>query len=181
MTGPGALPLPLPDPPLADGDLCLRPWSEADVDVLVDAWHDTEIERWTGVPEQRDRAAAARWIAGDADRRARGLCIDLVAVVDGVVVGEVGLAALDTTARRAEIGWWVVAARRGRGLAVRSATLLAEWALSELCLDVLVARCEQDNPSSGGVARAAGFAPKGRDGSAELWTLTADSGATIGA
>ena len=175
------LPLPLPDPPLQDGDLVLRPWSVADVDVLVAAWHDPEIERWTAVPEQRDSGTALRWILGDADRRARGLSLDLVAIVDGMVVGEVGLSDIDTSARTAEVGWWVAAARRSRGLAARSAGLLTEWALAELCLDLLVARCHEENPASGGVARAAGFAPHRREGGIELWTLAADSGATIGA
>ena len=180
MTG-SSLPLPLPDPGLQDGDLHLRPWSPEDAPVLAAAWADPEIARWTGVPDRHDEAAAARWVAGDADRRARGLALDLVAVVDGKIVGEVGLSALDTALRQAEIGWWVVAHRRGRGLATRAASLLADWTLAELCIEVVVARCHRDNPASAGVARAAGFRPMGTDGCTEVWTLTVEAGATIGA
>lgn len=180
MTG-SSLPLPLPDPALQDGDLHLRAWRSEDAPVLAAAWADPEIARWTGVPDQHDEASAARWIAGDADRRARGLALDLVAVVDDKIVGEVGLSGLDTALRQAEIGWWVVAHRRGRGLATRAASLLADWTLAELCIEVVVARCHKDNPASAGVARAAGFRPLGADGSTEVWTLTVEAGATIGA
>ena len=173
-------PLPLPDPVLADGDLHLRPWEPADAPVLAEAWADEEIARWTGVPEDHDEAAAARWIAGDQQRRERGLSLDLVAIVDDVIVGEVGLSDIDPTARTAEIGWWVVGHRRGRGLATRAAALLAEWAVSELSIDTVVARCRRDNPASAGVARAAGFRPAGADGDTEAWSLSSDPGATLG-
>lgn len=176
-----AFPLPLPDPPLRDGDLHLRPWTVADAPVLAAAWADPEIARWTGVPPQRDVVYAARWIRGDADRRARGLSLDLVAVVDDAIVGEVGLAAIDRRHRTAEIGWWVVAHRRCRGLATRAAGLLAEWAVTELSIDAVVARCHPDNPASAGVARAAGFRPLGVDGDHEVWSLVDERGATLGA
>jgi RimJ/RimL family protein N-acetyltransferase len=151
------VPVPLPDPPLGDGDLLLRPWQEEDAPCLVEAWADPEIARWTGVPAVTDLEAALRWITGDAHRRARGLALDLVLDVRGEVVGEVGLADIDGAAGTAEIGWWVHAARRGEGLAARAARLLASWAVDELCVTTVVARCHPDNPASAGVARAAGF------------------------
>lgn len=179
MTHP-PFPLPLPDPALSDGDLHLRPWVPEDAPVLAAAWADPEIARWTGVPPTHDEAAALRWIGGDADRRARGLSLDLVAVVDDAIVGEVGLARLDPTARCAEIGWWVVAHRRGRGLATRAAALLAEWTVTELSIDTVVARCHPENPASGGVARAAGFRRAGHHDGVDLWALSDERGATLG-
>lgn len=172
-------PLPLPDPPLSDGDLHLRPWSEADAPVLAAAWEDTEIARWTGVPERHDLAAAARWIRGERDRRARGLALDLVAVVDDAVVGEVGLASLDRPRRAGEMGWWVAPHRRGRGLATRAVALFAEWAVTELSIDQVVARCHVDNPASSGVARAAGFRLGGEVEPYRVWSYRADRGASL--
>jgi len=151
------LPVPLPDPPLADGQITLRPWEPGDASHLSAAWSDPEVTRWTGVPSRTDLEAARRWIAGDADRRARGLSLDLVIDVDGEVAGEVGLAGLDVAAGTAEIGWWVRPSHRGQRLASRSAELLAAWALDELHVQSIVARCHPSNPASGGVARAAGF------------------------
>lgn len=163
------LPVPLPDPPLAVGRVQLRPWALGDVDALVAAWHDTEIARWTGVPPRTDAAAAERWIAGDAHRRARGLSLDLVIDVDGVVVGEVGLASIDPVRLTAEVGWWVAPDHRGRGHATTAARLVSTWAVSELCLDAVVARCHLGNPASAGVARAAGFVLDGEVDGVQRW------------
>jgi RimJ/RimL family protein N-acetyltransferase len=173
-------PLPLPDPPLSDGDLHLRPWAPADAPVLAAAWLDAEIARWTGVPHRHDVEAAARWIRGDADRRARGLSLDLVAVVDDAIVGEVGLSSIDRPRRTGEIGWWVAPHRRGRGLATRAVALVAEWAVTELSIDEVVARCHVDNPASSGVARAAGFWPVSEAEPFRVWSFRLDGGATLG-
>jgi len=149
--------IPLPDPALADGEVLLRPWRPADAGALARAWADDEVARWTGVPERTDRAAALRWIAGDADRRARGLALDLVVEVAGAVAGEVGLSGFDAGSRTVEVGWWVAPSHRGRGLATRAAGLVAAWAVAELSVDMAIARCDPANPASGAVARAAGF------------------------
>lgn len=179
MTTP-TTPVPLPDPPLFDAELALRPWRAADAPALAFAWADAEIARWTGVPPRPGVETAARWIQGDADRRAHGLSLDLVLDVDGAIAGEVGLVAIDVTARTAEIGWWVAPAFRGRGLATRAAALLAGWAIEELCIDAVLARCATANPTSGAVARAAGFSLVAERDDSELWRFAEPSGATLG-
>jgi ribosomal-protein-alanine N-acetyltransferase len=154
--------IPLPDPPLfwRDADrelrLGLRPWRLDDAPALVAAWADPEIQRWAGVPERRDRAAAERWIAGDAARRAAWLSLDLVIDHDGEVAGEVGLAAFDRSAGTAEIGWWTAPGHRGRGVASAAATLVVGWATTDLALRSVRARCDPANAASLAVARRSG-------------------------
>jgi RimJ/RimL family protein N-acetyltransferase len=173
------LSVPLPDPPLGDGPVVLRPWELVDTPDLVAAWADPEIARLTGVPPRSDDEAARRWISGDAHRRARGLTLDLVIEVDDEVVGEIGLAEIDPERGTAEIGWWIAPHRRGQGLAARAAGLVASWAVEELCIDVVVARCHRGNPASAGVARAAGFSSAGREGEVDVWRFSPPSGATL--
>ncbi len=91
-----------------------------------------------------------------------------------------GLASFDATMRTAEIGWWVASRHRGAGLATRAAALLAGWAVAELCVDVVLARCAPANPASGRVARAAGFDLLHRGDDAEVWCFGATAGATLG-
>lgn len=178
----GGLPLPLPDPPLRSGAIELRPWHLDDVDALVAAWADPDIARWTGVPASPDADTARRWIGGEADRRAHGLALDLVVVRDGTLVGEVGLVVVPRRASTAEVGWWTAADHRGQGSAGVAAGLLASWALEELNLTSVLARCAIGNPASASVARAAGFTPIGTDDEVELWALgSPDGGAIIGA
>lgn len=146
----------------------LRPWRLDDASALVDAWSDEDIQRWTGVPDQRDLAAAERWIDGQVERRDRWLSLDLVVNSDGAVAGEVGLASFDRDAGAAEIGWWTAPSHRRRRVASTSARLLAAWAASELGISV-VARCDPANPASAGVAAAAGFHLAGTDQPPGVW------------
>jgi RimJ/RimL family protein N-acetyltransferase len=167
----GGLPLPLPDPPLGDGLVSLRAWQPGDAPALAAAWADPDVARWTGVPDgDRGVERAARWIAGEADRRQRGLALDLVVTAGDEVVGEVGIARVDTGHRIAEAGWWLTAPARGRGLAGRAVGLFATWAVTELCVDQLYARLDPANPASAGVAARAGFERRGlgQDG-LEVW------------
>ena len=170
--------LPLPEPTLAGMRCLLRPWELGDAATLAAAWSDPEIRRWLPVPDHADQAAAADWIAGDADRRRAGLALDLVAVElvtgSGIgsglaveaaagVLGEVGLSSFDPEDGVAMIGWWTVDRHRRRGVATEMVRLLTTWALGPpLGLNVLVAEVEPANPGSVAVALAAGYGEVGR-------------------
>jgi RimJ/RimL family protein N-acetyltransferase len=131
----------------------LRPWRPADAEALAAAWADPEIARWTAVPEDRSVEAAARWIAGWDERRRRGLALDLVvtAADDDAVLGEVGVAFVTEPPT---MGWWVVAAARGQGVATAAVRRFVE---DFLPVDEVVAEVDEANPASVAVARAAGF------------------------
>ncbi|MDY7101120.1 MAG: GNAT family N-acetyltransferase [Actinomycetota bacterium] len=151
--------LPLPDPPLADDVVALRPWRQADAPSLAAAWADPEIRRWTEVPPDTSEAFARRWIAGEAERRRRGLAVDLVMTpVDDEdrVAGEIGLVMAGRGA--AEMGYWTASDRRGLGYASRGAGLVRAWALHTLGVTELVAKADPGNRTSATVARNAGFA-----------------------
>jgi len=149
--------IPTPDPPLAEGDLVLRPWSEEDAPILARAWADPAIRRWCSVPEDCTLEAAERWIAGSGQSRTDGLALDLAIVHDGCVAGEVGLGPIQWAHRRAAVGFWLDAAHRRNNLAAKALKLLAEWALGHLPLDTLVGEASSENPASGWTLKAAGF------------------------
>jgi RimJ/RimL family protein N-acetyltransferase len=124
------------------------------------------------VPSDPSPRVARRWIAGEPERRRRGLALDLViSPFEGDVVwGEVGLRGFDVAVRRAEIGWWLAPEARGRGVAATAVDLAATWALVEpLRLRQVWARIAPDNVASGRVAVAAGFRLLGRAGGGEVW------------
>jgi [ribosomal protein S5]-alanine N-acetyltransferase len=175
VTVPPTLPLPLPDPALVDGSVLLRPWRTEDAPVLADAWADPDIARWTGAPAGCSPEDARRWIEGEADRRNRGLALDLVVTLHDVPVGEVGIARFDRRRRVAEIGWWTAPEYRSRGLASTASRLVVGWAITELCVDRVYARVDPRNPASVGVARNAGLERRGssEDG-LEVWASRLD-------
>ena len=161
-------PLPLPDPPLADGVVALRPFPRPTRGV-AEACRDPEIPRWTEVPSPYGPEDAAGWIAGQAGARARGESLELAIVRRGDprVAGAIGLS---TRARpdRAEVGYWVAPWARRRGVATRALRLLSAWALTELGLARLELLTLPGNAGSGRVARAAGYR---REGVLRAWRV----------
>lgn len=155
------MPYPLPDPPLADGVVRLRPWADTDADAaaLAAAWADAEIRRWTAVPADPSEAHARRWIAGEGQRRSRGIALDLVVSpadpADDTVLGEVGLVTMAGGPDRAEVGWWTAPAHRRQGIATRAMTLFATWCRDALGIE-LFAEVDPDNAPSIWVAESAG-------------------------
>jgi RimJ/RimL family protein N-acetyltransferase len=152
----------------------LRGWRDdpADIAALVAAWRDPSVASANPVPSDPSPGAARRWIAGESERRLRGLALDLViSPFDGDIVwGEVGLRGFDGAIRRAEVGWWLATEARGRGVAAAAVDLVATWALAEpLGLRQVWARIDPVNAASSRVAAAAGFRLLGRAGGGEVW------------
>jgi RimJ/RimL family protein N-acetyltransferase len=157
----------------------LRWWGEApgdiehDAEALAAAWADPDVARWTAVPEDRSVAAAARWIAGEPERRSRRLALDLV--VGGCEVqGEVGLTRFDD-AGRAELGFWLAPAARGRGLATAAVAEATRRALTDWRLTRVWARTDPDNQKAAQVLVRAGFVRQGEAGGSVVWTADAAS------
>lgn len=149
-----------PDPPLSDGVITLRAKTRRDVDTLAVLCSDPAIPRWTRVPSPYTREDALSWIAVSELERAAGRAINWLAVDEHDDV--LGSVAVQNIRRgSAEVGYWVAAHARGRGVATRAVRLASDWAVRELGLEVLEIMAHEDNPASHGVARAAGFTESG--------------------
>ena len=154
-------PLAGPDPPLSDGVVALRAWGLDDVAALTAACQDPEIPRWTLVPSPYGEDHARSFILSLDAIHARGEELHL-AVTDattGTLLGAIGHPAIDHVRSRAEIGYWVAAWGRRRGVAARAVQLLSAHAFAALGLRVLHILADRDNVPSHAVARAAGFTP----------------------
>ncbi len=118
-----------PDPPLADGDVRLRPYRRADLGALVRELSDPEIPRWTNVPATYGTEEGQAFLIHVEPQRLAGRALTLA--IGEELQGAVGITDVNWRDRRAEVGYWVAAARRGRGLGSRAVRLLSSWALSE--------------------------------------------------
>ena len=149
-------------PTLSDGDITVRPLREADVPAIVAACQDPEIPRWTRVPSPYTVEDARQFLAIAATEAAAGDGVAL-AVADAAdkLVGTVGLMGVDGTT--GEIGYWIAAEARGKGVATRAVVLLRDWAHRELGLRTIDVLPHRDNAPSQHVARRAGFSDTGDD------------------
>jgi RimJ/RimL family protein N-acetyltransferase len=143
----------LPDSPLTDGRVLLRPWQLEDADWYVRAARDPEILRWTN--ERPDLTAEQVREAIAAMHATRGHAGMLVtAAATGERLGNAGLAPGDPGVGR--IAYWVAAEARGRGVATRSVRLLVEHAW-RLGLRRVELWAHVDNQASQRVAERAGL------------------------
>jgi len=149
---------PLQLPRITDGVIGLRALEERDVPAIAAACQDPEIPRWTRVPSPytADDARAYLAIARADAAVGAGLSLAITDTADAFV-GTIGLMDVDRGRGSAEIGYWVAAAARGRGVTVRAIVLLRDWAVREIGLITLDILPHADNVPSRVVAERAGF------------------------
>lgn len=151
--------LPRPEPPLTDGVVTVRPWSDADIAAVVSAGRDPVIPEMTTITRDGTPDDARRFIARQRERALDGSGIPL-AIADnttGRAVGWIGANRPDLANRRADIGYWVVAAARGRGLAGRAGALFVPWVVTALGLVRVEAVIAPENHGSQRVVERLGF------------------------
>src|SRR6266542_1647052 len=112
-------PLRLPDPPLADERVLLRPWQVADLAVIELASRDPAITVGTSVPTPYSEAAGDAWLSRQHAQREQRTGISM-AIADprtGQALGYVGVSGLVWRHLRGSLGYWVTGAQRRGGLA----------------------------------------------------------------
>jgi RimJ/RimL family protein N-acetyltransferase len=154
--------IPLPRPPLTDGDILLRPWERGDVKAVTAACQDPEIPRWTVVPHNYTERHARDFINATGADIASGRELALAIVdLDDRVVGALGLSNFDWPDLKGEIGYWVVAGARRGGVGSRATRLLAIWAIRQLGLERVELLANPENDASLKLAERAGFTREG--------------------
>lgn len=176
---------PLPDKLRLEGDrVVLRDWRDEDAPALEPVCGERDVCAFSSVPWVYSKAGALAWIERQRRKRAAGTVLALAIQAPGEerALGNVNLAALGDGGREAEIGYWLVPAARGRGLATAAVSLLVDWGFERLGLDRVEFAILPENLASQGVAERLGATPEGlREQSHEaegrhwdmtIWSLT---------
>ena len=147
---------------LTAGELLLRPWTDDDVDPVHAAVQDPLLRTWnavgSGTREEVVALLASRrdWSAGTH------VSLAVVRAADGELLGSVSLHSIDRVQGDAEVGYWTVAAARGRRVAPRAADAVCRWAFEALPVDRVQLFHAVENEASARAAAAAGFTLEGR-------------------
>jgi len=140
-----------------DGVVRLRLHAESDLEELAAASLDPDVLRWTRVPDDNDADAMREWIGGWRSGPGEELHLVVADAAGGGLLGAVGIVRFDRDERRCEIGYWLAAGTRGRGVAARAVTLLSGWIFASLPVDRIGIAAERGNDASGAVAERCGF------------------------
>jgi ribosomal-protein-alanine N-acetyltransferase len=120
-----------PEPPLTDGVVLLRPWEECDLSALQRGSADDYVALIEHIPRPLTDAAGLEWIARKRRRLddGQGWEFAIVELETGEAVGGVGITFRHPPGA-AEPGVWILAEKRGAGLAARATRLLCTWVLT---------------------------------------------------
>jgi len=154
---------PLPEPPLSDGVVALRAFRDGDAAVAIAWCGDADIVRWSGAPAHPTEAEALAWAAlTDIAHSGGVLALAVVDATSGAVVGSCDIRRpFDWDPGFGEVGFLVGPEARGRGIAIRSMTLLLSYAFETLGMGRVQALAHPQNPASGRVLERLGFRREG--------------------
>jgi RimJ/RimL family protein N-acetyltransferase len=155
--------IPVPEDLARDG-VVLRRLRARDVGPFTQAFRDDpDLGRLIGAEADPTEHAVRRFLARQPGLRVRGEFLGL-AVTDATrrpFLGHVMLHTIAWQHRRAEVGFWLVPAARGRGRARIAVRLLVEWAFAALELDRIELMTTVDNAAACALARSLGFREEG--------------------
>jgi RimJ/RimL family protein N-acetyltransferase len=140
----------------------LELFGQSHLEAISELLEDPDVLRFTRVPAPPPPDFAEIWFRFYEDGRREGTR-EAFAVVDGdeTVVALAVAPQIDLAARSAELGYVVVPAFRGRGVATEALRLLTAWAFSELGALRLELLISVDNDASKRVAERCGYVREG--------------------
>ncbi len=155
--------MPLDVPDLHDDQVRLRPPARDDIDVITRECQDPEIPRFTRITSPYGREDAVRFVEEAAHAWVDGTSAAFVitGAAGDEVLGSVGLMRIHEERVVAEIGYWVGAGARRRGIATRAVRMVAGWAVRDLGIARVELMTRVENTASQGVAARAGFTREG--------------------
>jgi RimJ/RimL family protein N-acetyltransferase len=150
---------PLPYRELAAPRLRLRRPQAGDAALLLAFGADPAVMRFLAWRPHASRAAAEAAVARRIERLANGVEYSWILERDGAAVGMIS-AWRDGAAL--ELGFVLLRAHWGDGLATEAARAVCDWAIGAPSLRRVWATCDAENPASARVLEKAGLAPRGR-------------------
>jgi RimJ/RimL family protein N-acetyltransferase len=146
---------------LEDERLLLRVPELADVPAVTAACQDPEVQRWTTVPSPYTEKDA-RWFVEDYARPRWAGDVGATWLITDRSSGELlGCYGLDLAAGVGEVGFWVAAPARGRGVCTAATRLVCRWGFDTLGLRRIEWQAFVGNVGSRRVAEKAGFVIEG--------------------
>jgi RimJ/RimL family protein N-acetyltransferase len=139
----------------------LELFSEAHLAAVEEMLDDPAVLRFTRVPEPVPAGFASTWLERYEEARRDGSREAFAIVGEGDVLGLALAPRIDRETQTAELGYSVLAAARGRGVATEALRQLTAWAFDELGMVRLELLISVENAASQKVAERCGYVREG--------------------
>jgi len=154
-----------------DDEITLRTFAESDAGTVLDVVsanreHLRTFMRW--MSDDYSLETAKEFIARAIETRSKKENTGFGIFRGDKVIGSIGFVHFDWTARKTEIGYWIVKDEEGKGIISAATKLLIEYAFDELGMNRIEIRCSTENQRSAAVPLRLGFRKEGEFRQAEL-------------
>jgi len=156
----------------------LRDWREDDAPALEPVCGDIDVCQFTSVPWTYSPAGTRAWVRRTQQARSTGTGLALAITRSGQdqALGNINLVRFSQDGREAALGYWLVPAARGQGLAVTAARMLSSWAFEHMALARIELAILPDNTASHRVAlrlgaTREGVRPDSHEAAGRTWSM----------
>lgn len=153
-------------PTLRNGLVTLRPLQEKDIEGIYHACQDPMIPRFTTVPSPYTLTHAQFFVreqepARFALKSELIFAITLGQDIEEEFCGVISFHSVSLGNHAAEIGYWITAPARGKGIGVTAAKMITEYGFSTMGFRRIEALVDVDNEASRALLRSAGYELEG--------------------
>ena len=153
-------------PTLSHGLITLRPLNENDIPEIFASCQDPVIPRFTRVPSDYTMAHAEFFVREKtpkslAERTEFPLAIEYGNGADRKFVGVISFHSMDLPDLVAELGYWISADARGKGIGTTAARLLTNFGFESMGFERVEALVDVENLASKKLLLSAGYSLEG--------------------
>jgi RimJ/RimL family protein N-acetyltransferase len=142
--------------------ITLAPLDQTHLSAVETMLEDEDVLRFTRVPVPVPEGFAQSWLDAYGDGQPDDTSVGFAVIDDaGAFLGLALAPVIEPEAATAEIGYVVVPAARGRGVATEALRLITDWAFAERGLERLELRISMANEASKRVAMRCGYRREG--------------------
>lgn len=153
-------------PTLRHGLVTLRPLQEKDIESIYHACQDPIIPRFTTVPSPYTLTHAQFFVREQEPARFTLkseliFAITLGHDIEEEFCGVISFHSVSLANHAAEIGYWIAAAARGKGIGTTAAKMITEYGFSTMGFRRIEALVDVENAASRALLRSAGYELEG--------------------
>ena len=137
--------------------ISIRPVEPDDAPAIQRWASDPRIAETTTLPRPYPADGGEQWARACVEARPAGTRYPFAILLDGELVGLMGVNAVDVTQGTADLDYWIAGPYWRQGLATSAGRLAAAWAFDVLGLRELRSSCLARNVPSGRVLEKVGF------------------------
>lgn len=152
-------------PTLQSGRITLRPPADSDIQNIFEACQDPLIPRFTTVPAQYTMAHALDYVQRVPSslelQRELPFVIEFGVGDEKQFSGVISFHTISAQNHRAEIGYWMHAPMRGKGIGTSAAKIITNYGFTTLGFRRIEAAVDLDNSASQRLLMSAGYQKEG--------------------